>query len=240
MTDLSEMDIVIPYKRPPSEDELRYTLRGIMNIPHRKVVIAGDKSYVAKDILHIPKIRRSVQNNRYIDAEQNVVNACTHPEVSENFILMADDIFIMEKMDTIPNWYMDTLMNEYNRRMKISPNKRYVRAYKATHDYLTAKGVTNPVDYNLHTPMVMNKTKRLVISELRHLYLRNNQVLLSRSLYGNIFKLGGEMHKDVKYIGKDDNFEKYPILSTLDTSFHSGEIGRYIRSKLKERSPYEI
>jgi hypothetical protein len=185
-------------------------------------------------------MKRLAKVNRYVDAEQNITNACKRPEVSDNFILMADDIFIMEKMDTLPNWYMDTLFNEYNRRTKIAPKKRYVRAYKTTYDYLISKGISNPVDYNLHTPMVMDKTKRLLIGEIRQFHMQNRRLLLSRSLYGNLFKIGGKQHKDVKYIGMDGNFQKYPIISTLDTSFESGEIGKYIRSKLTEKSPYEI
>ena len=65
-----------------------------------------------------------------------------------------------------------------------------------------------------------------------------------RSLYGNYFGVGGVDVHDMKIkqmnYGRMDLVEnEWDFLSTSDSSFRDGEVGRFIRNKFKERSRYE-
>lgn len=233
---LSELDCIIPYKRAFG-DELKYCLRSLKNIPHRNVYIIGDLPDWATGIIHIPMDTRDP--SRFIDVENIMRKVCHDDRISDDFILMNDDFYVMEKVTELPNWYSDTIDAEYQRRIKIDRNNRYAKGYKATDEYLKSLGVKEPLDYSLHIPIVMNKQKRMIVSHLRYNDLKNNKILLSRSIYCNLFCDKGTQHPDVKYIRIDDGFKKYAFMSTHDSSFINGKIGTYIRDKFKERGQYE-
>jgi len=231
----AELDVVIPYKITYS-DELRYALRSLKNLPHRRVFVVGDLPDWADNITHIQIPKRGI--NRFMDVEEIIRLICANPEVSDDFILMNDDFFIMNKVDKLPNWHMGTIADEYIRRKQITHNN-YVKGYKLTDEYLKSLGVKEPLDYCLHVPCVLNKVKRMVVSDLRLNQLRNAKVLLSRSMYFNLFGGGSTLHDDVKYIKLDNGFDRGDFLSTLDSSFAKGEVGRYIKKRFSERGQYE-
>jgi hypothetical protein len=70
------------------------------------------------------------------------------------------------------------------------------------------------LDYEIHVPMVMEKTKLAEV--LVH-------PILWRSAYGNIYGIGGNEIKDVKINRYDPqtkfDFDTVPFLSTEDASF---------------------
>jgi hypothetical protein len=180
--------------------------------------------------------------NKYMDVEALAQQACRDTRISDDFIYMNDDFFVMEPVEQLPRWYTGTLLDEYKQRAGVYGTHRfpYIAAFKNTDAMLRRIGVANPLDYSLHIPTIFNKRKRLIVSELRGTMLNRNGLLHSRSLYCNLFLSSpGEQHADVKYTGLDDKFERYPFMSTVDKSFAYGEIGKYIREKLKEKSQYE-
>jgi hypothetical protein len=105
---------------------------------------------------------------------------------------------------------------------------RYITLLENTYKFLVKSGIKNPIDYDIHTPMVFNKNNLLQIINRRH---------FPRSLYGNIFNVGGILTKDVK-VYSDNSLLKYeinpdsPYISTQDSSFDS-----LYNSLLKEMLP---
>jgi hypothetical protein len=87
--------------------------------------------------------------------------------------------------------------------------------------------------------MMMNKYKRLNLNHMFKEHINDQQIVLMRTLYGNLY--GGKSLgvSDVKHAG--DKFDRDSwYLSSNDPSFKYEELGRFIRSKFPEPSPYEL
>lgn len=235
---LAKLDAVYVYKFDGSDD-VRYSLRTLQNIPHGNVFFAGDRPSWAKNIMHVPRKTRG--QNRYRDVDYLLQMICKDPRISDDFILMNDDFFIMQSINELPNWYKGILINDYHKHAKMR-NSVYTRSILKTDNFLKQKfNIRVPRAYNCHIPVVMNKAKRLSVSVMLEQYYRRGEMMLPRVIYGNLFAFGGEQHDDIKYMGHDDNFAKgSPFLSTSENSFKVGKIGEYIRSKFPEKSIYEI
>jgi hypothetical protein len=106
-----------------------------------------------------------------------------------------------------------------------------------THDKLVSLGIDAPLNYEVHIPMVMNKLKLKNVLK--------NKTCLWRSLYGNIYNVGGIEHEDVKVYNKSSSSPKsynwkgknFAYLSTQDSSF--SEMHRIVFFK-KFKSPSSI
>ena len=85
------MDIVYPYKRTPDDFELIYSLRSLVNVPHDRVVIAGDRPSRVSDAVTVFPVLR-VGCDRYVSSTANIFAT----DVSGDFIVMNDDFFILE------------------------------------------------------------------------------------------------------------------------------------------------
>lgn len=228
-------DVVIPYKES-NTNELRYAIRSLSNIQHGKVFILGDKPKWATNVIHLP---RQHQKSRYKDVSTMLEDVCRDDRLSDDFILMNDDFFIMEPMEELPRWFKGSLKDDYKKHAARQRNSVYTKSLLMTDLLLQRKGVKSPRAYNCHIPVVMNKQKRLEVAEI----IRNTtrfETILPRVVYGNLYDDNGIQHPDCKYIGMDDNYEKYEILSTHDGSFTNGKIGQHIRDTFPEMSPYEL
>lgn len=131
---------------------------------------------------------------------------------------MNDDFFILQPMKTIRNYHGGKLIDKINKYDDLMPSSAYVKMLKATYDRLVKLGIPDPLDYELHVPMLMNKRK---------LARSLTPGILWRSMYGNLNSVGGKKMKDVKvYIsGPFKNNLSYNLsehesfLSTDDSSF---------------------
>lgn len=228
------MNVVIPYKESNTE-ELRYALRSLKNITHDGVFLLGDKPDWVTNVIHIP---RQHQKSRYKDVSTMIENVCRDDRLSDDFILMNDDFFIMEPMEELPKWYKGSLRDDHLKHAATQRHSTYTRSLNTTDLFLRRRGIRQPKAYNCHIPVVMNKQKRLQVAEL--IRSVRHETILPRVVYGNIFDDTGIQHPDCKYIRLDDNFLRYEILSTHDGSFKNGKIGEHIRSNFPEMSPYEL
>ena len=68
---------------------------------------------------------------------------------------------------------------------------------------------------------------------------------MSRALYGNYWKIGGVSKHDMKI--RVLNYDKMPMvmkewdfLSTSDSSFENGNVGKYIKDKFNVKSRFEV
>lgn len=234
-------DVVYPLKRKSQYEELRYSLRSLKNVPHGRVFIAGHElPKWAKHVIHIP-VTRIKGENGFMNAERNWIAACSHPKLSDDFIAMNDDFFIMKPMDRINAYHDGDLKTYINYRVHLGINENYEVAMRSALKFLQEMGIEKPVGYTLHVPMMMNKYKRINLHHMFRYEILRNSIVLMRTLYGNLYSAGGEEMIDVKMIDGRE-WEKYedPFLSTNDPSFKYEKIGELIRSKFPEKSPYEI
>ena len=91
---------------------------------------------------------------------------CDSEEISEEFVLMNDDFFIIKKIDKIDNFYSGLLSEKIDKYTRITGSSMYIRKLIMTRTRLMEQGIDSPLDYELHVPMVMQKNKlKAIISK---------------------------------------------------------------------------
>lgn len=210
------MDFVYICKDGDNE-ELRYSIRSVMaSFPDAKVwVVGGKPAWYRGNFIFIPQ-----QSAKYINAINNLKAICASEEISEQFTLMNDDFFIIEKLSSIDNFHGGSLLDKINLYKKIATKSGYISKLEQTLNKINDLGISNALDYELHVPMVMEKAKLKVV-------LKHGHQFLWRSMYGNLFNVGGTEMKDVKVytegplVAKSYNIKDkdHKYLSSTDTSF---------------------
>lgn len=201
--------------RPGENEELRYSIRSVVaQFPDAEVWVVGHAPgwYTGNYI-------NTVQDkNVYSNAYLNLQTAALSEDIPEEIVIMNDDFYIIDDIDSIPVFYEGTLENK---AMQYFDNNQvsYARKISNTNNKLVKMGFDMPLSYELHVPFPVEKSKLLGV-------LKSNTTLW-RSLYGNIFNLGGTMMQDVKvYNSKKMSFKNYdykniksPFISSQDDSF---------------------
>jgi len=220
-------DVVYVVRANDRNEELRYSLRSLRNLPHGKVWIAGYCPTWVKDVGVIPV--KGGHGHR--SAKANLKAACQHPDVSESFMYFNDDFFVMQPHDSLPVMHRGPLADVIKAKTMVNA---YVRASRTTMEILQAKGIDTPLMYDLHAPMTVTKSGMLEALSLSH-----DPMIQERSLYGNLNAVGGERRRNYKHGRTDKGLGKWPFLSSNDNTFRSTPLGEYIRRQFPEPSPYE-
>jgi hypothetical protein len=228
------MDVVY-ICRPGDNEELRYSIRSVVeNLPHSNIWVVGSKpDWYSGRFINVPYFNDSSINN----AKINLYMISDASEISEEYILMNDDFFIMEKIEKFDNYYQGTLLDKVRYYQELSPGSIYTDLLEITYKYLTETiGIEEPLNYEQHVPMKVTKTNMLDILPRRK---------LRRSLYGNIYNVGGEcMDSDVKvYVTEPEksfDFRNTPskFLSCEDQSFPI-LLDEVLRERFPNKSIYE-
>lgn len=227
------MDIVIPYIKS-STDELRYCLRSLKNIPHRNVFICGDKpDYISDKVIYLPRKSRGVSAQH--DCELNIRLALEDDRLSDEFIYMNDDFYIIKHIAGLPTYQNGTIRQLIGSRPE-RPFMKYNNSLRETVKYLN--NFDNPISFELHIPMVMNKNDRLEISNDILPILSKGKTVLPRSIYGNSFCDINEYRQDVKLYTENEQPTDKVFLSTIERSFN-GIAGSLLKEKFKEKCEYE-
>lgn len=229
------MDVVYVVKPGDDNDELRYSLRSLANLPHGRVWIAGHKPSWVNDVGFI-----SVAQNRtkWQNSTDNLWAACEHPEVSDEFVYMNDDIFIVEPLDAVPVLHrgpVDKVAEYYRRRRSTG----YLQGMLTTKRILGLVGSHDPLSYELHVPLVVNKQAMAEVLALPKLLDVHTKCLHKRTLYGNYWKLGGDEVEDCKVYDRTGRMPDGPFVSTTDQTFGYHPVGVLIRERFPEPSPHE-
>lgn len=201
--------------RDGNNEELKYSIRSaVANLPHDNVWVVGGKPdwYVGN---HIPVPQNS---GAYENVRTSLRAIVDHTEVSQDFILMNDDFFIVKPVKDVNYFYSGTMDEKINNYMANKKSYGYITLLSNTKRELKRLGYEDILDYELHVPFPMNKEKLIPILEMKTLW---------RSLYGNIYAVGGSKMDDVKIYSKNKyDFDakeyldsEYIFLSTIDDSF---------------------
>ncbi len=219
------MDFVYICKDGDNE-ELRYSIRSVSaSFPNNNIwVIGGKPSWYSGKYVAIPQTGTKQDN-----ARNNLKAAILHPAISDNFVLMNDDFFITMNIDYLDNIHGGSLINLINFKKETRASLGYVNLLEATYEALVAAGIENPLNYEMHTPMMMNKNKLSSVIDAYPLW---------RSAYGNVHDIGGREMRDVKVHGELGNGVPVPFMSTEDDSFHFVE--PVLRRMFPTPSKYEL
>jgi hypothetical protein len=114
----------------------------------------------------------------------------------------------------------------------------YIKKLILTRTRLMERGIEHPLDYELHVPMIMQKDKLKTI-------ISKHPSCLWRSMYGNIYGVGGSQMDDVKFYVNQKHAarskeitEESTFLSTEDQSFGLA-LSRVLIKLFPEPSNYE-
>jgi len=161
------MDFVYICKDGVNE-ELKYSIRSVVeSFPEANIWLVGGKPdwYIGN------YIEVEQKESKYKNAVKNLQTICLSQEISESFILMNDDFYIIKKINKIENFHSGFLLDKINLYQKLNGNSQYTRKLSGTYKKLKALGFENPLDYELHVPMIMEKEKLKIVLELLDQFL---------------------------------------------------------------------
>lgn len=227
-------DVVYVLKNDVKPEEVRYSLRSIVkNFSFNKVWFYGGCPEGIKPDHYIKFIQEG--STKYAKAKSMYRTIFENEDITENFYLFNDDFFILKHYDQDIPMLNGTLYKQCERIAA-----RYQRETRYTeHLRNTARGLRNRkldrLSYECHVPMLVNRY--LAQQTLQQLPIG----FCFRSSYGNLFEIGGIIIEDPKIRELDElPKEDWAIVSTTDTSFREGAIGKYIRELFDKPCRYEL
>lgn len=224
------MDVVYIVGSGDDNEELRYSLRSLRNLPHDAVWIAG---YIPRWVTGVGRIPVEQASHKYANGVANVKAACLHPGVSEEFVYFNDDFFVLRPIDAIPVLHRGPMRVV---GMKRKRQASYRVGAADTYRLLLRLGAPEPIAYEpIHVPMRFEKSKLLETLETG----RDVPALWYRTLYGNQWSVGGTEHPNVKVSRREAPDTDLAFLSTNSRSFRLGKAGALVRRLFPDPSPYE-
>lgn len=183
--------------RDGDNEELRYSIRSAeKNLPHDNIwVVGGKPDWYAGNYIEVPQTQ-----TKYINAKNNMLTIANNASISNNFVLMNDDFFILKPVKQIKYYYSGPLVNKIRHLQKKYGSGAYIKLLNATKNFLRQKGIKDPLDYALHIPFKMNKNK---LKEIL------NFDVSWRIAYGNLYSVGGTEVKIKDGKSKDVKVYKY-------------------------------
>lgn len=223
-------------KPSDSNEELRYSLRSLANLHHNKVYFVGHQPNWTQNVIHIPRVQGP--HSKYVNTVRNMRLACTNTDISDNFILMNDDFFIMHRIEEIPTLHRGKIP-EVVRYYENLGGLPYAKSMRETENVLKSLGISDPLSYELHTPMVINRERYQEIMDSIPQIGANFYRLNKRTLYGNLAKVGGKKTYDVKITTDSAPNRDQIFISTVERSFDNYKVGEYLREVFNQPSCYE-
>jgi len=221
--------------RPGDNEELRYSIRStVKNLPEGRIwVVGGKPDWYTGDYIYVPQTGSGHKN---VWDQLRVV--CNNEEISDDFVLMNDDFFTIKKLETVEYFYgerMATVLARYAESGQT--NYGYQRLFNKTYQRLSRRNIKDPLDYELHVPMKMNKEKLLAVLDDKTLH---------RSTYGNTYNVGGTETYDVKVYSTTELRGKFYDLVEEDLNYISSQDSNFdfifdfvLKDMFPDPSPYE-
>lgn len=218
-------DVCYVVKDTSQNEELRYSLRSLQNLPNvRNVWIYGGKPDFLVEKYH--KKSFAQDGSKWENSSKIFWEIINDEDISEDFYLMMDDVFIMQPVSDFVNYSKTSLFT--------SRHSIYYDEMRNVYQWLQAQHKPTR-NFEAHRPFLYNRDK---VKQLFPLY--PNQTCF-RSVYGNWYRIPTETHADCKvfsthrYTPPSDDY----CLSTTDKSFARGQVGELIRSCFRVPSIYE-
>lgn len=199
--------------------EIKMSLRSVEKhlTGYRNIYIVGENPSFLTGVTHIPA------SDPFRASDHNIMHkisvACKTPEISENFLFLNDDHFLMKpfEVDKFPYLYSGDL-GEY---IKKRGNDEYGRRAQNTFNHLKAQNLPTK-HFDIHTPILYNKEKFLTL--VSSLDWEKKQYII-KSLYANSLQIEGVETSDHKYNNPPTTdvavYSTYPNLRASVTRFLS-------------------
>lgn len=232
-------DVVYIVKPGDDNEELRYSLRSLTNWPHDNVWIVGHKPAWVSGVKHLPTEQLPGPENKHPNSIRNQLAAVGCDEVSDPFWIFNDDFFVVRPF-LAPSQFTRGYVSDVLTKDGPTMGATFRRSMEATERICHQLGYAKPISYQAHTPLLVHKAayKAAMAHNEPGVWVQH------ATIYGNSIGLQGiPLARDVKVYRSTDPIlpwvEESPLLSTVDQAFKAGWVGRHIRRRFKEPSPYE-
>lgn len=240
------MDAVYIVRPGDDNEELRYSLRSVTNLPINNVHIVGCKPRWVTGVNHIPteQPHPTDRATKLLNARKNMLAAMHSNDIEEEFILMNDDFYVMKPQDTLSEFHRGTWAQALEELPAGFCARPYWQGFRATVTVLNDLGYDNPLCYSLHIPIVIKKdfykeAMRVTAPPFWSAPLSPH----IRTVYGNLANLGGTKIRDVKWYGNegvDKEFRNQDFTSSMDSYFRRSPKGAYVRNAFSDPSRFEV
>jgi len=224
------MDLVYPnIKSRWESNELKFSLRSAeKHLKFDKVVIVGYlPPFLSSDkVMHIPFTEQITKKWKNVADKFDII--INHPDISEDFIYMNDDFWLLQDYPKIPYLHRETLAD----LMEKYRNGVYWNRIKRTYECFPTG-----LNYELHFPMVFNKEK------LKKVIKKYGWEVERRSAYCNEYQVPSEYsedHKILNIIKNLDQVKDFPFLSANDEVVLHPKFAQFMHEKFPNCSKYEL
>ena len=177
------------------------------------------------------------RGNKFTNISNCIKVATESPDISDDFVLMNDDFFVVKKLDEVPTYHGGMLEDRIKEYVRLVPSSFYTVLLNKTYREVKRQKIHNIIDYDIHVPMIFNKEKLNSVIDLAP---------FPRTMYGNKFSIGGEKVTDVKVYSdlglksRSYDFENgdMPYISCEDDSFQE-LYDKLLKDMFPDKSSYE-
>lgn len=216
-----EPDVLYAVRQGERNEALKFSLRSLGNLPHRRVFIAGYCPDWVRGVTAVEAPRRA---NKFDSIEENTRCGVLHPEMGDHVIYMNDDFYFTQPVASVPVTHGGPIA-EY-------PSSQELRIRMRQTERILAQELEDASDLlsydGVHMPLP------LVTDSARGLLTVIPKGCLWRTWYGNCLRIGGERVPNTKYKGA------YPIPTELPTFLSTNPHGLgCLRTQLEDLLPKE-
>lgn len=225
------MDVVYLVRPGERNEELRFSLRSLANLPHDRVWVIG---YGPPWLVNATVFSIPTGPDRFANTTEALRVACDLPGISDRFYWFTDDVFVVHPTASIPVVHRGPVIDH----LAAAQDSEHKTGLTATLQLLERFGIPDPVSYDVHWPLPVDKKAMTIALDLNPGIFAFHK----RTFYGNYWGIGGSRVDDDK-ISVDVDREPDPdalVWSTMDYAFTHGRAGEVIRERFCEPSPYEL
>lgn len=231
------MDVLYILGRESKHDdmELRLSLRCLEKNAKGidRVFVVGNCPDWVQNVIHIPAedTYQKAQNHAH-----KVLKAIANG-ISENFLLMNDDFFMLKPFDVgkYP-YYVRGEMELFEKEPDGSKLSQYHRCLNRTYERLKGMGIEKPLFYNVHCPIIYNVEKFAGFSKLFQETKFDYIGFSWRCLYGNMHGKDPILVQDCKDL--DDEWKESET-GCLSTSENCDNILNELQKRFNKKSRWE-
>lgn len=217
------MLLICPVRPGDSNEELRFALRSwetnldfgteldLWTVGHKPPWLAPD---------------RHIEGNRYdsmpLAVFDNIREGARAAERHRSVVFMNDDFFCLDPVGAILPVRRNVTLREQLKQFPPNAGMWWPRSLRATLDWLNAKGVGEPLSYEVHRPLICNPAQmRDALDEIDI----GDTVPQWRTVYGNLYAPDAYPVQDCK-LGLASTGFGTPWVSTADQTWrrYAGEI----------------
>jgi hypothetical protein len=228
-------------------NEIKYSLRSLQKYAKgiRNIYIIGEKPDFLdySQVKHFPFEETSKRGNQNI--AEKVYFASTIEELSDNFIFINDDHFLLKptQLDEIPYYAKNKTLRE-----SVHPEQRfhwYPRILINTDKVLSSQGYST-YHFDVHTPIVYNKQKFQEVYLHFKSEIETGAGMVVKSMYSNYFGIQPipyndcKINKEVSYSRLTPYLEDKFVFSIGDEILRNGEFKQWMVDNYPNKSKFEL